>query len=157
MIPYAIAGTRRHGLALLTLTAALTTASVAHGRAYHTETVGDLVARCSTVNTTSLPEKSLELYGVSGSRDTGLASCVLQAQAPGNEPENRQAQVEIRYYTPGQTPRPADVREVREGDLVTYLATYPIRSEDPLQFEVTIELEGAGTSQLQFTDHQPYQ
>ena len=131
----------------------------AQGRAYQNESLDGLVARCTTVNTSTLPQASLELYGIRGSEGQGLLSCVVQRQPqdPGEpeEPRNVEATVRATFHSIGQAPEPIDIREVREENLVTYLGTYPVRGRDTLVFDVEVEVEDAAL-EMSFDDRTPH-
>lgn len=135
--------------------ALLLTGQPAMARAYSNKEVDGLTVRCTTINLASLPEASRQRYGVSGGPDEGLLSCVVQAPARGSTPENVQADVHAEFHPIGQAPQPVPMREVREGDLVTYLGTYPVEGSHPLQFSVSLAVPGAGTAELTFDDPHP--
>lgn len=150
-----LAGAQLKICLLATVFAAATLpAGSALARAYHSQSLDGLIARCSAVNTTTLPAASLKQYEVEPDPETGLLSCVVQHQMPGAEPDNVQAQVEATYHPIAQPPEAIRMREVRRGDLVTYLGTYPVRSEYPLQFNITLAVPDVGNVEMHFTDQQ---
>ncbi len=140
------------------LAAAIAVAIVAPpalARAYHSQSLDDLIARCSTVNTATLPQASLSRYGIDGNSNTGLLSCVVQKHAPGQEPENVPARVSAEYHTTGQPPEAVDIRESRgDGRFITYLGTYTLRTDGPLVFRVRIAA-GGETVEMNFDDQTP--
>jgi hypothetical protein len=127
----------------------------AWARTYQTQTLDGLTVRCTTVNTSTLPQAALERYDVRQDAERGLLSCVVQRQQPGHEPENVPARVSAQYHVIGQPPDPIEIREVREQNLVTYLGTYRVRSSYPLVFQVGIAVPEVGSLQLEFDDQTP--
>lgn len=156
-LPHRALGTGRIKVCLVVIfaAAAAAVASPASARAYHSQSLDGLVARCSTVNTTTLPRESLERYGVEPDDERGLLSCVVQKQKPGLRPENVQAQVDAEYSLTGQPPREIELREVRENNLVTYLGTYPVRTEGPLVFSIELQVDDARV-EMNFDDQSPH-
>lgn len=127
----------------------------AAARAQQNRALDGLVARCTTVNTSTLPQASLERYGVGADEDQGLLSCVVQKRTPGQAPRNVEARVSAEYHAIGQAPEAIPMREVREHDLVTYLGTYAVPGRFPLQFRVSVTVPGAGTVELELDDRTP--
>lgn len=130
-------------------------AAPARASAYHTEPLNGLIARCSTIVATQLPEQSLARYEVEADRNRGLLSCVVQPRDGDAVPDNVEAELRASYRPIGQAPQPLDIRQVREGNLVTYLGTYRISGSEPIQFDVRIEVEGRAERRFRFTDRTP--
>ena len=126
-------------------------------RAYHSRAIDDgLTARCTTVNTSTLPQEVIERYEISGDENTGLISCVVQQSVPpAAVPQNMPADVYVEFNPIGQAPEPVAVRQVLDGDFLTYLGTYQVHGNDTLQFHVTISVDDTGTLEMNFEDQQP--
>jgi hypothetical protein len=130
-------------------------AGSAAARSYQTEYLDGYIARCSTVNTSTLPEASLAQYRLEPDPRRGLLTCLVQEDRQELEPENVSADVRARFRTVGHTFEEVSMREVVTNDLVSYLGVYDIRQAETLQFEVVISLPGAGRLRLQFDDLDP--
>jgi hypothetical protein len=127
----------------------------AAARAYHTETLDGHVVRCSTVNTTSLPEATLAQYRLQSHPRRGLLTCLLQQERQELEPANVPADVRARVRPVGHVWEELSIREVVINDLVSYLGTYDIETAETLQFEVMISAAHAGQLLLRFDDLDP--
>ncbi|MFU8815341.1 MAG: DUF4426 domain-containing protein [Pseudomonadales bacterium] len=138
-------------VALCTLLA-LSAATTSWGRAYQTEFLDGLIARCSTVNTSTLPEASLQQYRIDADPRRGMISCVVQEEREELDPINVPAHVRARYNPVGFVPEEIDMRPVKVNDLISYIGTYDIRAAETLQFEVLIEVQGVGRLVLAFDD-----
>lgn len=141
-------------LAISSGIAAMALSGPAWTRAYHSQTLDGLIARCSTINTSTLPVASLKRYDVEADADKGLLSCVVQKRDDQLEPQNVRARVEAEYHPIGQVPEPIEIRQVREQNLVTYLGTYSIRGESPLQFNVVMAVDDEAV-EMNFDDQSP--
>jgi hypothetical protein len=133
----------------------LMAAAAGWARSYQTEIIDSHIARCSTVNTATLPEASLQQYRLEPDAGRGLLTCLIQEDRQEFEPENVSAEVRARVRPVGQVWQEIDMREVRVNDMVSYLGTYPTRGEEVLQFDVVINAPGAGRMRLQFDDLDP--
>jgi hypothetical protein len=131
----------------------LVAAATAGARSYQTEVMDGHLVRCSTVNTGTLPEASLEQYRLRPDPNRGLLTCLVQRDQV--EPENVPAEIRARYRAVGQTWEELDLREIRTNDQVSYLGIYDIRREETLQFEVMAEVPNVGRVLLQFDDLDP--
>jgi hypothetical protein len=124
-------------------------------RAFHAEDVGDVTVRCSSVNSTSLPETSLERYDIDSDGSVGLFSCVVQRMSDDGTFEHLSAEITAQDHSIGQTPQDIPLREVLDDDLVTYLGTYAVAEEFPLTFRVSIDSEATGRVEFTFDDMKP--
>jgi hypothetical protein len=124
---------------------ALTTLSApnAWGRAYVTETVEGYTIRCSTIRSTELPDEVLNRYAVVADDAIGVLSCVVQEQEADGTYRNARADVTATVTNLVGMVQGSPVREVLEGDVVTYIATYRIPNDNPLTFDLVIQPEGA--------------
>jgi hypothetical protein len=130
--------------------------AAAFPRAFHSVDSGDVTVRCSTVNSTSLPEASLQRYAIDGDPAVGLFSCVLQRSHAQESPEHLHGDVTVHYHSIGQTPAEIPLREVLDDrDLVTYLGTYRVPDEFPLTFRVSVESDDIGSLEFTFDDNEP--
>jgi hypothetical protein len=132
-----------------------TAAALGWARSYQTEVVGNHIARCSTVNTATLPEASLQQYRLAADPSRGLLNCMVQLDKQEFEPENVRAEVRARYRPVGRVWQEFEMREIRMNDMVSYLGTYSTRGEEALQFDVMVDAPGAGRIRLQFDDLDP--
>lgn len=124
-------------------------------RAYQTELLDGLIARCSTMNTSTLPEASMQQYRIQADPRRGLISCLVQKDQQELQPENVPAHVRARYRRVGMVPEEIDMRSVEANDLISYIGTYSIGTAETLQFEVLVEVQGVGRLVMAFDDHDP--
>ena len=127
-------------IALLALTLS---APNAWSRAYVTETVEGYTIRCSTIRSTELPEEVLVRYAVEADEAIGVLSCVVQEKEADGIFRNARADVTATVTNLVGMVQGSPMREVLEGDAVTYIATYPIPNDNPLTFELVIRPDGA--------------
>lgn len=132
-----------------------TIAGPALGHSYQTEVIDGHIARCTTINTTALPEASLQEYRLERDADLGLMTCMAQKNDPGLEPQNVPIQIRARVRPVGRTWNEIDLRAIRTNGLISYLGTYSIQRAEALQFEVMVEVPGVGGTKLQFDDLEP--
>jgi hypothetical protein len=111
--------------------------------------------RCSTINSATLPEASLERYDIDGSRDRGVLSCMVYRTSGDGPPENIRASVEAAHHSIGETPRPLPMRATEANDLVTYVGTYPVESQYPIQFSIDVDVAGQPPVSMDMRDLQP--
>lgn len=144
------------GLAFAICLSLLLFAGSAAARSYQTEFLDGYIARCTTVNTSTLPEASLARYRLQADPRRGLLSCVVQEDRQELEPEMVPANVRARYRSVGRMFEEIPLREFVINDMVSYLGIYDIRTAETLQFEVMISVAGAGRMLLQFDDLNPH-
>lgn len=140
--------------ALLLALAAAAVAPSTEARVYHTQSMDHMVVRCSTVNTALLPQTSLSRYGIDGNKKTGLLSCVVQKQQPGQEPVSVKAHVNAQYHTIGEAPDPVHIKEDRSAGFVAYVGTFPVRTSYPITFRVDVKAGGESV-EMNFDDQTP--
>jgi hypothetical protein len=133
-------------------------ANMAFASTYVTETVDDYTVRCSTVRSDTLPDTILERYGIAGDKQRGVLSCVVQRANPDGSMSNQKADVQVRIENLMQVASTPEVRELLEGDNITYLASYEIPVDTVLQFEVTLSPQGTDIEiPLQFSVDKPWE
>jgi hypothetical protein len=130
----------------------------AWGRAYVTENFEGYTVRCSAVPSIELPSEVLNRYRIDADDGTGVLSCVVQQQQADGSYTNVRADVTAAITNLVGIVEGSPVREVLQGDNVTYIATYDIPNENPLTFDLVIEPEASRTSiPIQFEDIRPAQ
>ena len=108
-------------------------------RADHRLGLDGMEAHCTTIHTVNLPEEALREYGIEAREGTGLITCLVQPSVERGDPDNLPAEVEAEYQRIGQAPLPIDMHET---DLTSYVGTYRINSDYPLQFSVRMLVNG---------------
>jgi|GEM_PF-5593901 len=132
------AAASRTSLAALTGVGLALASPAAVTQAYVVEAVNGHTVRCSTIRSDTLSEDVLSRYLLEPSRSTGVLSCVVQPSAlERGDTENFEAELSAQAITLTGVPVPLEFREVLEDDQITYLATYAIPVDGPLNFEIS--------------------
>jgi hypothetical protein len=132
-------------------------AGTAAAASYQTEYLNGHIVRCNSVNTATLPEASLEQYGLRPDPGQGLLTCLAQEEEQQLEPANVPANVRARYRPLGQAWQEISMREVEADGLVSYMGLYPVHPGGTLtlRFEVMIDVPRVGRMLLEFEDLEP--
>jgi hypothetical protein len=142
----------RPGSSCLLALPLLLAAPLADARSYQVEYLDGHIARCSTMNTATLPEATLQQYRISADAQRGLLTCLVQEDRQELEPENVPAEVRARYRPVGHTWQEIPMQQIAINDLVSYLGVYDLQRAENLQFEVMVTVPAAGRMLLQFDD-----
>jgi hypothetical protein len=147
---------RRSIASAIALSALALAAPNAWSRAYVTETVEGYTIRCSTIRSTELPDEVLNRYAVVAEDAIGVLSCVVQEPQADGTYRNTRADVTANVTNLVGMVQGSPVREVLQGDAVTYIATYQIPNDNPLTFDLVIEPAGAPIPlSIEFEDVRP--
>lgn len=76
-------------------------------------------------------------HGIQRSHNRGVLTIAIQRK-PATAIADVAAQVNVRALTLNQQTRALEVREVREGGAIYYLADFPVTDEEVLDFEVRV-------------------
>jgi hypothetical protein len=77
-------------------------------------------------------------HGIQRSQNRGVLTIAIQRK-PANAPADVAAKVDAQALTLNQQLRSLKMREVREGEAIYYLADFPVRDEEVLDFEVNVQ------------------
>lgn len=112
--------------------------------------VGELTVRASAVPTSALSEAVLRGYGITGGDDVALLLVSVRKGPEGQDVSVPAAISGAAIDLQGRR-QPLQVRELRSGDLLDYVATVKYDAPDTLRFEVQVTAEGAAPATLRFT------
>jgi hypothetical protein len=93
-----------------------------------------------------LDPKVASSYGIQRSHNRGVL--LVNVQRAGDKPSGVRAKVSAAATTANLQQRTVDIREVKEGDVYYYLADFPVNNGETLDFNISVQPEGA---------KQPYQ
>ncbi|MFA5531204.1 MAG: DUF4426 domain-containing protein [Thiohalomonadaceae bacterium] len=77
-------------------------------------------------------------HGIQRSQNRGVLTVAIQRK-PAKAPADVAAEVDAQALTLNQQLRTLKMREIREGDAIYYLADFPVRNEEVLDFEVNVK------------------
>lgn len=89
-----------------------------------------------------LDPRVAKAHGIQRSQNRGVLTVAIQRK-PGHVPADVPAQVKAQARTHNQQLRPMEVREIRDGQAIYYLADFPVRNEEVLDFEVNVQPQKA--------------
>lgn len=99
---------------------------------------GDYIIHYSAFTADMLHPPIAKSHGIQRSQNRGVLTIAIQRK-PAKAPADVVAQVNAQALTLNQQLRSLDMREVREGDAIYYLADFPVRNEEVLDFEVNVQ------------------
>ena len=111
--------------------------------------VGEYSIRASAVPTASLSEAVLRGYGITGGDDVVLVLVGVRKGPEGQDVSVPAAITGAAIDLQGRR-QPLQLRELRSGDLLDYVATVKVDAPDTLRFELQVTAEGAAPATLQF-------
>lgn len=112
---------------------------------FGSEEFGKYVVHYSALPSTAIPAPVARNYGITRSRYRGLLNVSVLKKQPGAAPQAVEAEVSVRAKNRHGQATPLELREVREGEAVYYIAGFAVADGETLKFEVSIETaDGAG-------------
>lgn len=106
---------------------------------------GDYIIHYSAFTADFLHPPVAQGYGIQRSRNRAVLTIAIQRK-PGTAPANVAARVSASALDKHQRLRQFELREVKEGEAVYYLADFPVENEEVLDFD--IQVKPAGQSQI---------
>ncbi|MGE0081669.1 MAG: DUF4426 domain-containing protein [Thiohalomonadaceae bacterium] len=103
---------------------------------------GDYIVHYNAFTADMLHPPIAKSHGIQRSQNRGVLTVAIQRK-PGNTPADVPARVEAQALTLNQQLRSMEMREVREGEAIYYLADFPVRNGEVLDFEVNVQPQKA--------------
>lgn len=119
----------------------LLTSSPSHGD--QSQTFGEIVVHYGALAADQLPAEAARAYGFERSAGRGLLTVAVQKND--TAATSLAASVVASAITLSGHRIDIPMREVREGDSISYLGQFPVRSRDTLRFSLAVTPAGAST------------
>lgn len=103
---------------------------------------GEYIIHYNAFTADMLDPPVAKAHGIQRSQNRGVLTVAIQRK-PGHVPADVPAQVKAQARTQNQQLRPMEVREIRDGQAIYYLADFPVRNEEVLDFEVNVQPQQA--------------
>ncbi len=121
-------------------------------RSYVVKSFDIYTVRCSSIETSELPNAVIDGYNVLElSDDTGIVSCVLQSESAGQALSNVEGSFSGYMQNLIGHRKTLSFKPGLENSAVTYLATYERTSTSPVRFWITVSV-GEVTYEFDFQD-----
>lgn len=104
---------------------------------------GDYTIHYNAFTTDTLQPQIAKLYRITRSRNRGMLNISVLKEVPVGVPRSVKADVSGTATNLTGQLKELDIRELRDGDAVYYIATFPVSHEETLDFSLTVEPEGA--------------
>jgi hypothetical protein len=119
---------------------------------YIVERFDTYTIRCSSIQTSELPNEVMDKYDVrEPSDDTGIISCVLQAEDADNDMRNIEGSFTGYLQNLIGHRTTLNFRAILENNAITYIANYEQTSTSPVRFWMTVST-GESKHEFEFQD-----
>jgi hypothetical protein len=108
--------------------------------AYHEESIGDSVIMCSAVNSLQLSDEKLLSYQIESGSKVGVLSCV----------DPLAEEIKATHQTLSTAQQYVEMRRIEALTPATWIGTYPISTEYPIHFDITVVRADGNTVNFEF-------
>ena len=98
----------------------------------------------SVLNSSFIPAETASLHGLTRGKDIGLVNISLIKESPDGDSLGLAGIVDGRVTNLLMQSQPLEFLEIREGNVVYYIAEFDFDNEEAMHFDIEVEIEAAG-------------